>query len=156
VFHTPYAESSLNYFINDNIAYCEFGEGCDFLQNIFPTSFPEMKIRRGTVIDCQHGKKYSNRHWRSKFKCDNHDKLIEIQYTGEIKESSLNGRKKLSPPRTYDFIPCHVLFEQLKEKDLTNDKDRELYKIMVNKYDFNSLDFQQCGRWRGNSLYLIV
>jgi hypothetical protein len=66
-FTTPATEAILHYFHLNNVALCDFSEGCIFLAEIFPSSFPPEKLHHGKVVGPS-GKMYSNYNWRNRLK----------------------------------------------------------------------------------------
>ncbi len=145
--------ASLYYFIRENVAYCEFLEGCNFLKYIFQSSFPPEDVLHGSVQG-RCGKKYSNRNWKYYTKTKNSSSIIKLYYLNDIGKSL---HEIITPTISNDFIPFRLLFSAIKSDTELHDNDKSLYNNIINSYDTSTLeDFHQCARLRVHSLLLIV
>jgi hypothetical protein len=137
VFKIPSHIPILYYFIDNNVAICDFREGCTFIQDLFYSSFP----------------KGSSSQFKKKLRINHNKKTIRIKYTKDV---ACTHHGKVSPIDS-DCIPFHVLFEEIHNVNELHGDDHSLYNNIINTYNTYTLeDFHQCVRLRVHSLLLIV
>jgi hypothetical protein len=147
VFTTSSRNASLYYLTLNNLAFCDFGEGCSFIQQLFHSSFPKM-------IGTNSGVKFSNRNWKTSFKRNNSNDIVKISYVKDIGPSAEQDKIRST---VSDFIPFRLLFGQVNSiHDLTSD-DKIIHDKIVKTYNIDTLmDFHHRARLGAHRPLLIV